>query len=409
MKKINFVLFPRNLKFLLFTLFFVNGIAFESGAQVNVWSDIPASSLAGKRSAENTPLQFRSVSLNQTGLQNLLASVPKESNVTLRNSAAIFSLPTPDGAMESFRIVESPIMEQGLADKFPEIKTYTGQGIDDPTATIRFGWTFWGFHAIIIKPDAYIFIEPNIKGNLDQYIVYSGSDMPVPMDLKVCGIPAQQMARENTSPINELASGTQLRTYRMAVAATGEFTNANGGTVPLALSAVVTIVNQDDAIYEREVAVRFVLVANNNKIIFTNAATDPYTNTAGSPCSTPIRSENQTACDDSIGNANYDIGHVFTGTNIGGCASIGSICGGNKGWGASGVGYGNAVFDVSLSCHEMGHQHGANHTFNSNNGSCLGAQYSASTAYEPGSGSTIMSYAGSCQYSEQQGHVFSYY
>ena len=123
MKKINFVLFHRSVKFFLFILLFISCIVFESTAQVNVWSDIPASSLAGKRSAENTPLQFRSVSLNQTGLQNLLASVPKESNVTLRNSAAIFSLPTPDGAMQHFRIVESPIMEQGLADKFPEIST----------------------------------------------------------------------------------------------------------------------------------------------------------------------------------------------------------------------------------------------------------------------------------------------
>src|SRR5688572_20148854 len=129
-----------------------------------------------------------------------------EALVAVRNSPMIMSLPMPDGSMLNFRVVESPIMEQGLADKWPEIKTYMGQGIEDPTATTRFDWTIWGFHAIIIKPEGYIFIEPNIRGNVDQYISYYQNDLPVELNQKFCDIQTG-LPIGNRTDLNELASG----------------------------------------------------------------------------------------------------------------------------------------------------------------------------------------------------------
>lgn len=363
-----------------------------------IWKDVQETPAMRSVSRLVGPDHYRTVSLNEDQLKSLLRQAPLEfdNNVNSRSSRVVLSIPFPDGSMREFSIVESPVMEDGLAVQFPEIKTYNAQAVNDPLMTMRFGWTYLGFHAIIITGDDWVIIEPYEKGQLGKYIVYYKKDVHIPdsWTLNEDGIGAPN--RTTTfHGMARVASGASLRTYRLAVSSTGEFYASNGGTNASVLSAIVTIVNQDDAIYEREVAVRFVLVANNNKLLFSNATTDPFTNTSTFPCGTSIRSENQTACDDSIGNANYDIGHVFTGTNIGGCGAIGAICGSQKGWGASGVGFGNAVFDVSLSCHEMGHQHGAQHTFNSNTSVCSGA-ISPSTAYEPGSGSTIMSYAGAC-------------
>ncbi len=381
--------------------FFCTGLLillFQSTAysQNEIWSDIAPASLQKRVADEITPLSFRALELNKGNLKTFLTDTPEESKVNVTNSKKFINLPLPDGSMMQFKIVESLIMEKGLADKFPELKTYAGQSIQDPSITVRFDWTYWGFHAIIISKEGFIFIEPNTRGNVDQYIVYYQKDLPIPVDQKFCSLQTDIINKQpELTPVTELASGTQLRTYRLAVSAAGEFTALYGNTVAGALAGIVTIVNQIDAIYEREVSIRFVIIANNNLIIYTDATTDPFTDTGNNPCSTPIRSENQVSIDAVIGAANYDIGHVFIGTNIGGCAAGAVICGANKAWGASGVRTGSA-FDIGLASHEMGHQFSAQHTFNSSIGSCSGAQYAAGAAYEPGSGTTIMSYAGGC-------------
>ncbi len=345
---------------------------------------------------QNSPRTFR---LDKTMLISILERAPMEFTDAARHADVLLTLPMPDGRFGRFRIVESPIMEKALAAKFSEIRTYRGQGLDDPTATARFDITRRGFHAQVLSGNGSVYLDPNNKGEADQYISYYKSDavaesrMTCLVETSVetaSGEPSGESGSDAEMVIP--ANGSTLRTYRLALAVTGEYTIAAGGTVPLAMAAMTTSMNRINGIYERELAVRMTLVANNNLLIYTNPATDPYTNGDG----TAMMGQNQANLDTVIGNANYDIGHAFS-TGPGGIAAVNSVCNVTfKGQGVTGLTspFGDP-FDVDYASHEMGHQFGAIHTFNTLSGGCSSFRNPMS-AYEPGSGSTIMGYAGTC-------------
>ncbi|WP_449399552.1 reprolysin-like metallopeptidase [Chryseobacterium wanjuense] len=189
-----------------------------------------------------------------------------------------------------------------------------------------------------------------------------------------------------------------MRIFRFAVACTGEYAQAATGlsspTVAQTLSAIVTSVNRVNGVYEQELAVRLVLVANESSIVFTNPATDPFT---GNNDGNILIDESQAQIDAIIGSANYDVGHTFS-TGGGGLAGLGVICD-NTGKALGVTGSPNPVgdpYDIDYVSHEVGHQFGGPHTFNGTTGSCGGGNRDASHAVEPGSGITIMAYAGIC-------------
>ncbi|MEP7336907.1 MAG: reprolysin-like metallopeptidase [Acidobacteriota bacterium] len=328
--------------------------------------------------------------LDGATLRNLLSRAPMEFTAPLAASPVALAVPGPDGSFVRFRLQESPIMEPALAAKFPEIKTYLGQGIDDPTATLRCDLTPHGFHAMVFSAEGTFFVEP-VRSDVRYYRSYFKQGQEKDWQ---CFTDQNDVASP-TTPLGTpyVLSGATLRTYRLALAATGEYTAFHGGTVALALAAMVTSMNRVNGVYEREVGVRMIMVANNNLIVYTNSATDPYTNSSGSA----MLGQNQTNLDSVIGSASYDIGHVFS-TGGGGVATLNSVCvNGSKARGVTGssspVGDG---FDIDYVAHEMGHQFGGRHTFNGTTSNCGGGNRSASAAYEPGSGSTIMAYAGIC-------------
>ncbi|MGQ9651456.1 MAG: reprolysin-like metallopeptidase [Phycisphaerae bacterium] len=350
---------------------------------------------------------YRLVQLDQALLKENFDKAPHESVLRADQSPIVIALPMPDGTFQRFSYVESPVMAPELAAQFPEIKTYLGQGIDDPNATVRFDWTPQGFHGFVRSPSGTAIIDPETRGQTELYVSYYWHDVKPEAAAWTCYTEDNEEAvRGLLDGYTTLSTGGQLLTYRIAVATTGEYTQFHGGTVALGLAAVTTAVNRISGIFEQEFCIRLQLVANNNLIIYTNAATDPYT---GNNNSTML-DENQENLDNVIGSANYDIGHVFS-TAGGGVTFPGIVCmSGWKGKGASGRGspVGDA-FAVEIAAHEMGHQVGSHHTWNGTNGNCSADQWGGDTAREPGSGSTIMAYAGLCGADDIQGSRDYYY
>ncbi|MBP7474929.1 MAG: hypothetical protein KA810_06680, partial [Pyrinomonadaceae bacterium] len=377
----------------------------------DLWQDVAESVVLSSGERQIVPESYRVLKLNEDLMKSTLAQAPPETEKDSRARQLVITLPLPDGRLSRFRVFESSIMEKGLADKFPELRTYAGQGIDEPAAVVRFDYTPAGFHAMILRPDGSVFIDPYAKGNTANYISYLKRDFDNPGKQFEClvGKDASRMFEPKNLPAtldmpNIVSNGGTLHTYRLAMAATGEYTAFHGGTVAGALAAITTTMNRVNGVYERDLSVRMILIANNNLIIYTNAATDPYANTSGD------RPANQANVDLVIGSANYDIGHLV-GTGAGGVATLNSPC--NSSTKAQGLtGSPSPVgdpFDIDYVAHEMGHQYGGNHTFNSEEGSCSGGNREASAAFEPGSGATIQAYAGICGNSDLQKNTDDYF
>jgi hypothetical protein len=340
------------------------------------------------------PDSYTPFNIDLPDLEATLRTAPMEFT-SAANDPLVLSLPRPDGTLARFNVVEAPIMEAGLATQFPDIKTFRGQGIDDPSASIRFDYTPQGFHAQILSPNGAYYVDPYYHLEPDgAYISYFKSDLRPTQAWQCYDVddhPAETGAGAGgglSFVTPSLVSGGTLRTYRAAVAGDGEYTAFQGGTVALGQAAIVTAMNRVTGVYETECAIRMTLVANNSSIVYTNASTDPYTN--NNPSS--LLTQNQSNLDTVIGNANYDIGHVFT-TGGGGLAGLSVVSrAGIKARGETGLPSPTGdAFYIDFVAHEMGHEFGANHTMNS---TAVGGNRNGATAYEPGSGTTIMAYAG---------------
>jgi len=393
---------------IIWALLFVCAAHAETSAGTDLWQPIEQSPQKGLSSETWVqPDIFRPFNLQHSRLRPLLGKAPKESVQPLASSGALISLPMPDGTQAQFRFVESPVMHPDLAARFPEIKTYRGRSVDDPAATVRFDLTPSGFHAQILSPKGAVYIEPYLRGNTNLHVAYYRRDYrPAAPDFECLTSGSMTAAAASTPATPAAVSGSNLRTYRLACAATAEYVQYFGGTVPAGLAAMVTAINRVTGVYESEVAICLVLVANNDLIIYTNAATEPYSN--GNPSA--LLTQNQANLDAVVGSANYDIGHVFS-TAGGGLAGVGVACvAGFKAQGETGTypPVGDAFY-IDYVAHEIGHQFGASHSFNSSVNACGYGNRYAATAYEPGSGSTIMSYAGICSTDNLQSHSGAYF
>lgn len=303
-----------------------------------------------------------------------------------------FALPHPDGGLVEFVLEDSGTLSPGLAARFPQIASLRGR--DTAGNDVRLDLSDLGLQAMVFDRDGNWIVQPARPGTGRDYISFRRSDTPGSGTFR-CATRAR-----NETPAGHvhagdgprIVTGASRRVLRTAVATTGEYGQAAGGTVALAQAAVVTAINRVNQVYGNEFSLTLQLVANNSSLIFTNAAIDPYTNNDGSA----LIDENQGYVDLVIGNANYDIGHVFS-TAGGGIGSLNSACNNpTKARGTTGKlnPFGDPFY-IDYVAHEMGHQLGALHTFNGSASVCATSR-TASSAYEPGSGSTIMSYAGLC-------------
>ena len=389
----------------LFTLVMIlvgnNLFAAESS---NLWNDVSNSQARSAGVSAYNTKHCRQLQLNLNGMKQLLYSAPFEFTEDARSRKTIIELPMPDGSFQRFSIVESPVCAPELAAKYPETRTWAGQGIDVPSSIVRMDITPWGFHSMILSNEGQIFINPYNQQTTELYVCFNKKDA-IRSTSMVCDfsdndeankkqfeeLRAIHNAHSNTNNVAR-SSGDVLRTYRLALACSGEYAAVFGATKPPVHAAMVTSVNRVSGVYEKELAIRLSLIPNNDTLIYFTIGT-PYTNSSGGT----MLSQNQTNITSKIGSANYDIGHVFS-TGGGGIAGLGVICQSTtKARGVTGLP--NPVgdpFDIDYVAHEMGHQFGGNHTFNSVSSACGGGNRSAGSAYEPGSGITIMAYAGIC-------------
>jgi hypothetical protein len=360
------------------------------------------------------PEKFRTFTLDVQRLSAALANVPVEFSSTRSGATAEITLPKPDGSFARFRIEEVALMEPALAAKHPGIRTFRGRDINDPTSTLQLDVNPKTVHAQVLSPSGSYYIDPYYQRDGRLYMSYDKSDVTSRGREFKClsdghtaadhhHLPnarnAAPVAAAPTAPSNP-QSGKFLRTYRLACATSLSYSQYHGGptvNVPDVLAALVTMNNRVSGIYELEFGVRMVLVANTEAVISTPANPGPYSDTPGDIQTNPAY------LDLKIGEANYDIGHVVT-TGSGGVAGLGVVCrgfspvsgGSSKARGTTGINPPEGdPFWVDFVAHEMGHQFGGNHTFDGTGTNC-GVNQNESTAYEPGSGSTIQAYAGIC-------------
>lgn len=411
------------MKRILLLIVFV--FAFSAGYSQSspLWTKTSAQSLDAMRKATRTsmPKEYQLYQLDYSKLKTQLESAPSRENT--QSSGVVIAFPNAEGKLENYRIYESSVMEPELAAKHPEIQSYIGQGIDDPTAKIHFTTTLFGLHTMTLSGKGTSFIDPYTSDSKN-YIVYNKSSLPKRQAFE-CHVEDNDAM---VPPPSTAASDGKFRTYRLAMACTIEYAafhiNAavTAGTLsPTAtlaqkkaavLAAMNVTVARVNSVYERDMSLRMQLVANNESIIFVDS--DSFNNNSASTLIT----QSQSVINAAIGNANYDIGHTVS-TGGGGLAGLGVVCvTGQKARGITGSPEPVAdAYDIDFVAHEMGHQFGAAHTFNGEGGNCTLPNPSigdpgtrnAATAVEPGSGTTVMAYAGICDAVNVQDHSDDYF
>lgn len=383
---------------------------FVSPSPFNDWHKVTAKNdgeVTTNSDSEKLNSQARSshqLTTNIAALNQILLATDKRVVVTL---------PLPDGRFADFELKPAAIVASELSEKYPNIKTFSGFELNNPDNHGRFDITPEGFHGLFRYGDNTVYIDPQYQGNDARYISYFRKDaLPLALENMPKRLPPKRLGKEQASLLkhvqkevvsNSQGQVTQLKTYRIAISATGEYTQFHGGTKEKGLAAVITMLNRVNDVYQADLAVKLELVANNDALIFVDPDTDPFANTdADGEANTGI-------IDNAIGNASYDVGHVV-GTGGGGLAAFGVICDVNsKGDGVTGSESPTGdAFNIDYVAHELGHQFGADHTFNGLSDSCQGNR-ADSSAYEPGSGSTVMGYAGICGQQDLQNNSNAYF
>ncbi|MCE9558329.1 MAG: hypothetical protein K8R88_05210, partial [Armatimonadetes bacterium] len=286
-------------------------------------------------------------------------------------------------------------------------RSYYGYNADNKVERIHLGFTALGFHSTVYSPAGDEFIDPVVYGNQAEYFVYNRKNLRQdPNNKPICSTVGDAQISpfddEGSGGIGTEAVGGTLKTYRLALNSSKEYT-AVFGTIALAESAMVVAVNRVTGVYEIDFGIRLNLTY---KKAYTAADAFSFSNSSGGT----MLGQNQSQCDTLVGNANYDVGHVFS-TGGGGVAGLG-VTGtmGQKARGVTGLPSPTGdAFYIDYVAHEMGHQFGGNHTFNGIVGNCGGGNRSGGAAYEPGSGSTIMPYAGICGSDDLQAHSDAYF
>ncbi|RTY90874.1 reprolysin-like metallopeptidase [Flavobacterium sp. GT3R68] len=376
----------------LLVFFFILNFIVASAQKNNVWTKATEDEMRSvpKIARSEYPSKYQLFQLDWNAFKSQLTRAPKREELSAISNV-IVTFPNPEtGHLDSYRILEASIMEQELQASYPEIRSYVGQRIDNPSDVVRFSMSPQKGLSAIIRSATFgtSIIDPYTSDNKN-YIIFNKSHSNTNFPFQCATNDAVlEMDALQKSALNN-ADDNQLRRLRLAMSVTGEYTVFHGGTVAGALAAINATMTRVNGVFENDFNSTMVLIAANANVVYTNAATDPY-----SPAASMANwnAELQATLTSAIGEANYDVGHLFGATGGGGNAGcIGCVCvNGQKGSGytspANGIPQGD-TFDIDYVAHELGHQFGANHTFTHSTQTPV-------AQLEPGSGSTIMGYAG---------------
>ncbi len=353
----------------------------------------------------NIPTSAKIFSFDLNELQSQLANAPLRGSYNGISNTVII-IPDATGNMLRYAVEEAPVFAPELQAKYPEIRAYAAYGIDDKSAYLRFTVSpYNGLNGIVLAGDrSETIIIESAPQNTSKAIIFNRSERTTIKMPFECSTDDQFTSTEDKFTANRIqaADDSILRTFDLAMSVTGEYSAFHGGTLPLVNAAIATTIARNNSIFEIDFAVTLVLIASNDNVVYLDGATDPYNSTSDANYNSVLQSTLTTQ----IGEANYDIGHLMGGIgNNGNAGCIGCICVN----GSKGSGYTTSTnpigdtFDVDYVAHEFGHQFGANHTFTHSSEGAGVAQM------EPGSGSTIMSYAGITGATDVQPNVDPYF
>ncbi|OWK74603.1 propanediol utilization protein [Flavobacteriaceae bacterium JJC] len=380
-----------------------------STAALAQWS--PTSMQGEKIRPASNVTSYYSLDLN--AMRSKLANAQE----TGRNAVAVeIKLPTLNGKIERFAVYSAPVVVKSIAERH-QLGSYVGVGIDDPTAYVRFSVAPNDFQSMMLRNGVYEFIEAQNttktvygvhpktnKTEADKAFICSTSEAPLTKQQIDKLYMSGKSFTNNPTDFNR-SSDQKYRTMRLAMSVNGEYTTYFGG-VPQALAAINATLTRCNFVFEKDFALHLIL-QDFPALIYTNPTTDPYTTLSN------WNLELQNTLTNTIGSAAYDIGHMFGASGGGGNAGcIGCVCvdptsstSKAKGSGitspADGIPMGDN-FDIDYVAHEMGHQLGGNHTFSM-------SLEGTGANMEPGSGSSIMGYAGITGATDVQPHSDAYF
>lgn len=353
------------------------------------YSNSPSNISLDKRYLGKSPDTYQIVDLNFQVFNERIKKVTETDGREMDKNPIVVSLPTPTGTFSDFIIFENSVISSKVQHLYT-IKTFEGFSKESPNIKIRCDLSETGFRGFIYNGEKSYIIEPFVKNDNSPHIVYfktNVSNTPIK-----CGFQGEHRHRNSENLNFNHRAPANLRTFKLAYVASGEYSQQYGGNPYNAtnvLNSFASALNLVNPIYERDLGVTFELVST-AALVFEDPNTDPF-NPFGDQG--VLIEQNQIECDNALGNANYDIGHLLVWANTGGLASASVVCWDpHKGKAFSGADASFVTLIVDYSCHEIGHQFNADHNFVSQECGTSADNF----RFEPGEGSSIMSYAGVC-------------